>query len=319
MSEKCCCGGSTERPNMDCERCVLIADATRLTAELAAANHQLDQIANAQRNALTTECLEGVWWAKGSGILAGPQATEREALLEVAANWWQSVNCITPNPGVAMSESDTLALQCVGRILKPARLMAGKGMRQFAQEIGLLPSRISEIETGSAPTAAELKLMADALEAARREGIDWRESTVATLAARESELAEANERALKYKNYTHARMDKLGAPHEVPDSEHTKAGCRIGGRFDWVERRVAELEAERELLRKALAMNTANLLRDRIDRYKMTLNQIARSGGSRDFFMEEQVEKMEKELAALLPPDRITHIPGKEDHDGEMH
>jgi len=150
-----------------------------------------------------------------------------------------------------MSESETLALQCVGRILKPARLMAGKGMRQFAQEIGLLPSRISEIETGSAPTAAELKLMADALEAAKREGIDWRESTVATLTARESELAEANERALKYKNYTHARMDKLGAPHEVPASEHTKAGCRIGGRFDWVEqqlaeaqRRVAELEGK---------------------------------------------------------------------------
>lgn len=141
-----------------------------------------------------------------------------------------------------MSESDTLALQCVGRILKPARLMAGKGMRQFAQEIGLLPSRISEIETGSAPTAAELKLMADALEAARREGIDWRESTVATLAARESELAEANERALKYKNYTHARMDKLGAPHEVPASEHTKAGCRIGGRFDWVEQQLAEAQ-----------------------------------------------------------------------------
>jgi len=146
-----------------------------------------------------------------------------------------------------MSEIETLALQCVGRILKPARLMAGKGMRQFAQEIGLLPSRISEIETGSAPTAAELKLMADALEAARREGIDWRESTVATLTARESEL----DKALRFKNYTHARMDRLGAPHEVPDSEHTKAGCRIGGRFDWVEqqlaeaqRRVAELEGK---------------------------------------------------------------------------
>jgi len=57
--------------------------------ELAAANHQLDQIANAQRNALTTECLEGVWWAKGSGIVAGPQATEQDVLLEVAENWWR--------------------------------------------------------------------------------------------------------------------------------------------------------------------------------------------------------------------------------------
>ncbi len=30
-------------------------------------------------------------------------------------------------------------------------------------------------------------------------------------------------------------------------------------------------------------------------------------------------EPYHKLLAALLPPDRITHIPGKEDDDGEMH
>jgi hypothetical protein len=73
---------------------------------------------------------------------------------------------------------------------------------------------------------------------------------IAALTACESELAEAQDKALRFKNYVHARMDQLGAPHEVPESEHTKAGCRIGGRFDWVERqlaeaqrRVAELEA----------------------------------------------------------------------------
>lgn len=122
-----------------------------------------------------------------------------------------------------MSESDTLALQCVGRILKPARLMAGKGMRQFAQEIGLLPSRISEIETGSAPTAAELKLMADALEAARREGIDWRESTVATLTARESELAEAQRRVAELERI----LDKI--------TDHIRLGHKFSVEFSDVQ------------------------------------------------------------------------------------
>jgi transcriptional regulator with XRE-family HTH domain len=127
-----------------------------------------------------------------------------------------------------MSESDTLALQCVGRILKPARLMAGKGMRQFAQEIGLLPSRISEIETGSAPTAAELKLMADALEAARREGIDWRESTVATLAARESELAEAQRRVAELESNLDAGRELLRVAWREFNAIRARDGAPVG-------------------------------------------------------------------------------------------
>lgn len=38
-----------------------------------------------------------------------------------------------------------------------------------------------------------------------------------------------------FKAYVHQRLDKMGVPNSVPESEHDKAGCRIGGRLDWVE------------------------------------------------------------------------------------
>ena len=69
-------------------------------SELAEAQQRLSEIANAQRNACTTECIDGVWWAKGSGIVAGPQATEQDVLLEVAENWWRvNADRITHIPG----------------------------------------------------------------------------------------------------------------------------------------------------------------------------------------------------------------------------
>lgn len=39
----------------------------------------------------------------------------------------------------------------------------------------------------------------------------------------------------KFKTYTHERLTLLGAPEANPRSPHTAAGCRVGGRFDWVE------------------------------------------------------------------------------------
>jgi hypothetical protein len=89
MSETCVCGGSTAKPNPDCERCQLIATLTARESELAEAQRRISSIAKSQLNACTTECIDGIWWAKGSGIVAGPQATERDALLEVAENWWR--------------------------------------------------------------------------------------------------------------------------------------------------------------------------------------------------------------------------------------
>ena len=40
-----------------------------------------------------------------------------------------------------------------------------------------------------------------------------------------------------FKAYTHERLDAMGVPVEVP-SPHTDAGCRIGGRMDYVEQRL---------------------------------------------------------------------------------
>jgi len=67
------------------------AERIPVPPHLAEAQRRVDSIANAQYNACTTECIDGIWWAKGSGIVAGPQATEQDALLEVAENWWRTI------------------------------------------------------------------------------------------------------------------------------------------------------------------------------------------------------------------------------------
>lgn len=46
------------------------------------------------------------------------------------------------------------------------------------------------------------------------------------------------------KKYVHQRLDAIGVPYSIPESEHDKAGCRVGGRLDWVESRIKELEAD---------------------------------------------------------------------------
>lgn len=56
-----------------------------LTAKLAAAEQRETTAINSAKEIATTECTEGVWWAKcKNGGVYGPQATEREVLLEVA-------------------------------------------------------------------------------------------------------------------------------------------------------------------------------------------------------------------------------------------
>lgn len=52
----------------------------------------------------------------------------------------------------------------------------------------------------------------------------------------------------EFKKYVHERLDGMEVPHEVPESEHTAAGCRVGGRLDYVEGRLEE----RELFQKDL-------------------------------------------------------------------
>lgn len=55
------------------------------------------------------------------------------------------------------------------------------------------------------------------------------------------------EKGQAFKDYVHQRLDAMGAPHSVPESEHDKAGCRIGGRLDWIEARIATPKPEQEV------------------------------------------------------------------------
>lgn len=43
----------------------------------------------------------------------------------------------------------------------------------------------------------------------------------------------------RFKDYVHKRLDDAGIRYENPDSPHTAAGCRIGGRLDDVLHPVA--------------------------------------------------------------------------------
>jgi hypothetical protein len=75
------------------------------------------------------------------------------------------------------------------------------------------------------------------LNGAKAEAIlhSWRERRVQELEA--------------FKKYVHDRLDAMGVPHSDPESEHDKAGCRIGGRLDIVENALANSEW-REQIRK---------------------------------------------------------------------
>ena len=66
-----------------------------------------------------------------------------------------------------------------------------------------------------------------------------RAAQITDLRAQVAQLTAERDALAKFKAYTHQRMDELDVPYEVPDSEHTKAGCRIGGRFDWVRDLIA--------------------------------------------------------------------------------
>ncbi len=55
------------------------------------------------------------------------------------------------------------------------------------------------------------------------------------------QLAETLARLAAFKAYVHERLDQAGVPAD-PESIHKAAGCRVGGRLDWL---LAQLEAAR--------------------------------------------------------------------------
>ena len=58
-----------------------------------------------------------------------------------------------------------------------------------------------------------------------------------------------------FKDYVHQRLDSMGVPHSIPESEHDKAGCRVGGRLDWLESKLAEIDRLEESLRAERAVS----------------------------------------------------------------
>ncbi len=78
--------------------------------------------------------------------------------------------------------------------------------------------------------------------------IEWIQRLRDELRETEAGVVKAGE----FKTYTHERLDRLGAPYEVPESPHTGAGCRVGGRFDWVEQRLERAANLEKLLADAL-------------------------------------------------------------------
>lgn len=65
-------------------------------------------------------------------------------------------------------------------------------------------------------------------------------------------LRKSYERLQKFKDWVHAYLDARGVPAEFPDGSHTREGCRIGDRMDWV---FAQLD---EANRRANAAETLN-------------------------------------------------------------
>lgn len=47
----------------------------------------------------------------------------------------------------------------------------------------------------------------------------------------------------KFKAWVHAYLDGLGVPKEFPDGPHTREGCRIGDRMDWLVKQQETLRA----------------------------------------------------------------------------
>ncbi len=51
----------------------------------------------------------------------------------------------------------------------------------------------------------------------------------------------AEQRAVKgeaFKVFVHGRFDEMGVPEQFPDGVHSKEGCRVGDRLDWIQARL---------------------------------------------------------------------------------
>jgi hypothetical protein len=72
---------------------------------------------------------------------------------------------------------------------------------------------------------------------------------VAQLVADRERLTAERDKLAAFKAFVHARLDAAGVPPEFPDGPHTREGCRIGDRLDWL---VERLKSGSALLFEAL-------------------------------------------------------------------
>lgn len=73
---------------------------------------------------------------------------------------------------------------------------------------------------------------------------NWRQyaERINTHYERIADLQRQVEKLQEFKDYTHFRLDEMGIPTH-PDGPHSRQGCRVGDRFDLVERQLAEAQA----------------------------------------------------------------------------
>ncbi len=57
--------------------------------------------------------------------------------------------------------------------------------------------------------------------------------------AERDEAIDHAKKGAAFKVFTHTRFDQIGVPKEFPDGEHSKEGCRVGDRIDWIEEHLA--------------------------------------------------------------------------------
>lgn len=63
----------------------------------------------------------------------------------------------------------------------------------------------------------------------------WQTGYRQTMAELENARLEAEVQRLQaFKDWVHAYLDAKGVPKEFPDGQHTREGCRIGDRLDWL-------------------------------------------------------------------------------------
>jgi hypothetical protein len=98
----------------------------------------------------------------------------------------------------------------------------------------------------------ELMQLREEVERLRHDEFEW------------SNLQQNVAKLQAFKDYVHDRLDKMGVPVD-PESPHKAAGCRIGGRIDFVESQSATIKELVEALEAVMACFPKEVLKDQMN------------------------------------------------------